>query len=416
MLSLKSSIFQVMCMPGGRAGIMAPVFRFSRYSEYAVTPPPYELIDSAGAWRQCLRTLRSEARFAVDVEANSLYAYRERICLLQISIPDHDFIIDPLAGFSLEDMGKLLSNPRIEKVFHASDYDLMLLKRHYGWTVSNLFDTMWAGRILGFNNMGLAWFLHEFFGLTLSKRHQRANWAVRPLPEELLLYARMDTHYLLALRDQLAARLEEAGRFEEAREIFDNECRVHPSEQGFDPEAYRAIRGARELTPRGLAVLRSLYLFRDKEARRRDVPPFKVIGNEALMQLARHAPATLDELRAMEGFSRRLAERMGPRLITIIAQGKKAAPPGVAPKRYPKKNPEESARYKALFEWRRKMAQARGVESDVIITRETMWEIARNNPLNIEELSSITSLGPHRRDLYGKLILAVLRSEANAFS
>ena len=371
-------------------------------------PPPYKLIDNTGAWRECLRVLRAEPRFAVDIEANSLYAYRERICLIQVSTPEQDFIIDPLADFSLSGFGKLLSNSRIEKIFHASDYDLMLLKRHYGWSVSNLFDTMWAGRILGFNNMGLAWFLREFFGVTLSKRHQRANWAVRPLPEELLLYARLDTHYLIALRDELALRLENEGLYEEAREIFDNECRVHPSPQGFDPEAYRSIRGARDLPPRGQAILRALFLYRDKEARRRDVPPFKVIGNEALILLAQHAPSDLDALYELDGFPKRLIKRLGPRLLEVIAQGKKAALPGAAPKRAPKNNPAEAARYKALFDWRRKTAQARGVESDVIVTRDTMWELARINPRNLEDLEQIRSLGPHRRGLYGESLLGIL--------
>ena len=380
-----------------------------------MTLPPYELIETAHDWRVCLKRLRAEPCIAVDLEANSLYAYREVICLLQISIPGHDFIIDTLAGFPLEGMGKLLADPCVEKIFHASDYDLMLLQCHYGWRVRNLFDTMWAARILGYKNMGLAWFLRDFYGIEVSKRHQKANWGERPLPEALLAYAQSDTHYLSLLRADLAAKLEQAGCMEEAREIFANACRNTVPDRDFDPDTFWSIRGTQDLSPRQRAVLKALYVFRDKEARRRNAPPFKVCGNEVLMVLARQQPRDFTQLRRIKGLPKRLSARLSERFLEAIREGRKAAPPSRPPSR-PRNAPGISGRYKQLFAWRKAVAGKRGVETDVIITRETMWDIARRNPKTREELAGVPTLGPCRLAMYVQDLLRVLRKHSEAKS
>lgn len=371
--------------------------------------PAYQLIDTAEAWERCLKVLGAQPRIAVDLEANSLYAYQEKVCLLQFSIPGEDFILDPLAGFDLEGLGGLLADPRIEKVFHASDYDLMLLKRGHGWEVSNLFDTMWAGRILGHTKMGLATFLQEFYGIELSKRHQKADWAQRPLPEALLAYAQKDTHYLLRLRDDLAARLEAAGRLEEAREIFANECRVKAPDRRFDPDDFWVLRGARRLPERNQAVLRALYIFRDREARRRNVPPFKVLANEKLVLIAQHMPRTPEELGRIDGLSARVAQRMGRRLIQTVEEALRNDFPRPSQKRETFRDPEAGNRYRRLFAWRKDLAQQRGVESDVIMSRETMWDIAHRNPRNADDLAAVPTLGPVRAAMYSEAILSLMQ-------
>jgi len=370
--------------------------------------PAYQLIDTAEAWRKCLKMLGAQPRIAVDLEANSLHAYQEKVCLLQFSIPGQDFILDPLAGFELAGLGALLADPGIEKIFHASDYDLMLLKRGYGWEISNLFDTMWAGRILGHTKMGLATFLQEFYGIELSKRHQKADWAQRPLPEALLSYAQKDTHYLLQLRDDLAARLEAAGQLEEAREIFANECRVQAPQQRFDPDDFWALRGARRLPGRSQAVLRALYIFRDREARRRNVPPFKVLANDKLVLIAQYMPRTAEDLGRIDGLSARVAQRMGRRLIQTVEEALHNAPPRPPQKRETIHEPEAGNRYRRLFAWRKNRAQQRGVESDVIMSRETMWDIAHRNPQNADDLASVPTLGPVRAKMYSDAILSLL--------
>lgn len=369
--------------------------------------PSYQLIDTEPGWRECLEVLRRQPRLAVDLEANSLFAYQEQVCLLQVSTPEHDFIIDPLADFSLDGLGEIFTNPKVEKIFHASSYDLMLIKYHYGWTLANLFDTMWAGRILGFRNMGLAWFLQDFYGVQVSKRFQKANWAQRPLSSEMLEYARNDTHYLLRLRDELAARLDEQGCLEEAREIFANECQVPMPDRAFRPDAFWSVSGARELRPRAQAILKALYLFRDKEARERNWPPFKVLSEERLVVLARHAPKTEHELEALHCLSKNQFDRLGRELLKVIAEARLMRPP--APPKHPRHHGADAARlYKTLFEWRRDTATKRGVESDVVMTRETMWQIAEAHPRALEEFDTVTTLGPYRRALYAEEILELL--------
>ena len=129
---------------------------------------PFKFVKNQDEWHSCLNSLQKQPRVAIDLEANSLYAYQEQICLIQITIPDQDFIVDPLSDLDLSELGGLISNPRLEKIFHAAEYDLILFKRQFGWHLQNLFDTMWAARILGYSRCGLANLLNSSYGVTLN--------------------------------------------------------------------------------------------------------------------------------------------------------------------------------------------------------------------------------------------------------
>jgi len=380
--------------------------------EEVLVSQDYLWIDQPEAWARCLKALRAVKRFAVDLEANSLHAYREQICLIQVSTETQDYIIDPLAGLDLTEFGVLLANPAVEKVFHAADYDLSLLKSHYAWDVRNLFDTMWAGRVLGCAKMGLAGFIEEDFGVELSKKHQKADWARRPLSQEMLEYARNDTHYLLRLRDNLEQRLRDAGLYEEAMEIFGSIVHVEPSERIFDPDAFWHVRGVRELPPRGQAILRALFIFREDEARRRDTPPFKVINDGMLLRIAQYAAAEKGPVENVPGISDKLLARLGVRLQQAISQGRHDPIPKPPRRPAPKQtSPGFSQRYEALLEMRKRLARERGVESDVILARRTAVEIAEKHPRGEEDLEKIASLGPYRRNLYAKEILQALEEQ-----
>lgn len=365
---------------------------------------PYILVDNADTWSRCLADLRASDRIAIDLESNSLYVYREYVCLIQISTARQDYVVDPLAGFDLAGLEEILADPAVEKVFHASEYDLILLKRQYGWNAENIFDTMWAARILGYTNMGLAYFLRELYGVTISKKYQKTDWARRPLSSEQLQYAYMDTHHLLQLRDDLAAKLIDRGLLEEAREIFANEAKVRVPERTFDPQGFWSLKGVRESSPEAKKLVAALYVFRDGEAKRRNVPPFKVFTNEVLLLLARQAPKTVEELQATRGVPERIRNQYGAHLIGLMT----AARRGPVPKPPGRKISPETAildRYEKLQQWRKETAQERGVESDVVLTREAMWAIATVNPQSLEDLEQIPSMGPRRRVLYGQLIL-----------
>ena len=146
-----------------------------------MTLPPYKLITTTIEWEKCLAKIQAETQVMIDLEANSMFAYREQICLIQISIPEQDYIIDPTKGIDLSGLGDIITDPLVEKVFHAGEYDMFLLKRQHGWQLNNLFDTMWAARILGYEKYGLAGLLNTLYGIELDKKYQRSDWCKRPL-------------------------------------------------------------------------------------------------------------------------------------------------------------------------------------------------------------------------------------------
>lgn len=369
----------------------------------------YHLVADRDSWERCWQRLRQKSRLAIDLEANSLYAYRERACLIQISIPDADYIVDPIPDYDLSELGDLLEDPRIEKVFHAAEYDLILLKRDYGWSLNNLFDTMWAARILGYAQIGLASLLEQHFNIRLSKRFQKANWCHRPLDAAELVYAQMDTHYLLALRDILASELDSQGRAEEAAEIFAEQSQVRLPANGFDPDGFWNLNGTHELKPAQKAALKSLYLFRDQEAKRRNLPPFKICSDRTLLELAEQLPQNLSELEMIHGMSTRQRERYGRRLLALIAEARQSPPP-VQPKRPPRPPDAVLNRFDRLHRWRKQRAQSRGVESDVIVSRDALWTIAQQNPVTLPELEALDVLGPWRLKTYGEELIQLMRS------
>lgn len=365
-------------------------------------------IDTDRDLASLIERLAREPILAVDTESNSLYAYREKVCLIQISTRDVDYIIDPLAKLNVRRLGPLLEDPAIEKVFHAAEYDLMCLKRDYGFTIRNLFDTMVAARVCGHKNIGLGTLLAEVADLKLDKSHQRDDWGKRPLPADALRYARLDTHYLPDLRDHFARQLDALGRWEEARESFDEMALVPAASRSpFDPEDFWRIALPNQIAKREAAILRELYIFREEQAQQRDLPPFKVLSDKALVNIARSAPATPGDLERIEGIGAGHIRRYRQALLAAVHRGQ-SAPIPMPPAKEPPADPVIVDRYSALREWRKQRAQARGVESDVIISREALWALAQRLPATSEELRAITSLGAWRASQYGDEILEVL--------
>ncbi|GAB4476688.1 MAG: ribonuclease D [Anaerolineae bacterium] len=387
--------------------------RESKGRQHQPTLPPALIVNDSKSLARLQHELSGARRLAVDTESNSLYAYRERVCLIQISSDRADYLVDPIElekQSSLDFIGELLADPRVEVVLHAAEYDVMCLRRDFGIELANLFDTMVAARILGWEKVGLADVLQEHFGVTLNKRHQLADWGRRPLPEAMLRYAQMDTHYLLPLRDKMHALLAAGGHLEEARELFDEVCRAEWGRGEFDPMGFWRINGAVRLDGHTAAILQELYLFREQQAQQRDLPVFKILGDATLVAIAERAPASLDELGQIKGMSRGQLRRYGDAILKAVERGRDAP----APKR-PRDNghrPDELTmrRYDLLHTWRKERAAARGVASDVVLSRDTLWELARLAPTTPEQLEQVPSLGPWRRKTYGDEILRVLAS------
>lgn len=371
--------------------------------------PSPTFIVAPDALRELVGHLRQQPLVAVDTESNSLYAYRERVCLVQVSTRSRDWLIDPLAVDDLSPLGEIFANPAIEKVFHAAEYDLMCLKRDYGFTFANLFDTMIAARILGLKAVGLGNLLEQHFGVRQDKRFQRANWALRPIPPDQLAYAQQDTHFLPALRDVLREMLEQGGHLDEAREAFDLLAETAPSERTFDPDAYWYINAARDLDRRSMAILRELYLWREQTAQDRDVPPFKIVGDDGLATIARTTPASVEALASLRGVGPSLARRYGQSVLQAVQRGQNGSLPR-RPERGERLDPATQARYNALRDWRKERAAARGVESDVIIPKDALWSLARRPVQTLDELAGVPGMGPWRCARYGVELLQVLAS------
>ena len=358
--------------------------------------------------------LRGEAILAVDLEADSMHRYREQVCLLQLSVPGRTVLIDPLAGADLAPLAGLFADPAVRKIFHAADYDLRSLYRDFRLEVRGLFDTMVSAQLLGEEKIGLNDVLGKYFGVTLDKRFQRADWSIRPLPAEMVAYAAEDTRHLHRLTELFEARLLELGRRDWAAEEFGllEGVRFSDSEKG--PLCLR-LKGAGALDRRQLGVLEELLQWRELEAARRDRPPFQVIGNTILLALAMQAPRMATALAAITELPERLRDRHGRDLLAAIGRGMEL--PGEALPAWPKtsrpeRDPAVDARLAALKVWRRDKAAALGIDPGVLINNALLELLARENPVTTAQLAASPGLKHWQRQELGAELLERLRRPA----
>lgn len=369
--------------------------------------PPPTMITSTSALRSHAARWAAEPLLAIDTESNSLYAYNEQVCLIQLSTRETDFIIDPLMIENLDALGDLIADPAIETVFHAAEYDIMCLKRDFQFSFNGLFDTMVAARICGAKQLGLASMLEEHFDVRANKKYQRANWGERPLTPDMLHYAQLDTHFLPRLRDYWREQLIAMERWTEAQEVFAELTAIPAAEPHHDLDAYWRINGANKLKPRQMAILQELYRYRDEMARRRDQPPFKIMGDRTLLELATLAPRRTQDIQGISGMSHAQIRRYGEGILQAVQDGLQARPPRRPPSP-PRPTDAVIARFEALHTWRKKRAQRRGVESDVIVSKDALWALARLAPQSEDELERIQELGPWKTQMYGAEILSVI--------
>ena len=357
-----------------------------------------------------LQAFSVEPAVAVDTESNSLHAYQEQVCLIQFSIPSADYLVDPLANMDLSPLGELFANPEINKVFHAAEYDVMCLKRDYNYCFENLFDTMWAARILGWPRVGLGNILKETFNVRTHKRYQRYNWGKRPLESGALAYACTDTHYLLSLCQLELDALIQQGRVEEAREAFSEVAASKPVFRSFSPDDFWRVKGMRDLSRREKAIVRELCIWRDQQAFQQNRPHFKVLNDHILVALAQANPSTEAEILDAGILKSHHMRRYGTAIMQAIEQGKTAELPQ-RPARNRRRPDAEVARFQALRVWRKQTAENRGVESDIIVSNNTMWALAEHNPRTLDALERVKELGAWKCKTYGEAILKVLRRE-----
>ncbi|MBI3921864.1 MAG: HRDC domain-containing protein [Armatimonadetes bacterium] len=357
--------------------------------------------------KQVVAHLNSEPIVAVDTESNSLYAYREQVCLIQFSTAHADYLVDPLALDDLSLLAPIFANPRVEKVFHAAEYDMICLRRDFGFEIHNLFDTMMAARLLARNKVGLHDLLQAEFGVSTDKRCQKSNWGQRPLPPLLLSYARVDTHYLIPLRDRLRAELVARDLWPLAAEDLAHLCRVPGRSTNGDPTPVWRVTGARDLTPRQAAVLSELCAYRDEVARSLDRPLFKILGDSTLTSIASACPTSLNQVKSLPGMTERQIRRHGQPVLQAVQRGLKLEP--LYPPRSPRPDEQYLARLEALREWRKETARGMGVESDIVLPRDLLCGLAERNPQQPHELAELLQDVPWRLERFGDQILGVLR-------
>ena len=351
-------------------------------------------LDTPDAVDRFLLDLGDITAIAIDTEGASFHRFVDRIYLLQLSTADHSAVIDPLPIGTPERLGRLLEDRSIEVILHDADYDLRLLHQDYGWSVTHLFDTRVAAQLLGIRSFGLAALLEMFFEVKLDKKHQRADWSMRPLTADMLDYAAQDTRYLLALRDKLKEQLSAKGRLHWAQEEFARAEGTQWNSEGEDT-GFLKLKGARDLSRRELARLRELVKWRDAIAAELDRAVFRVAGNEVLLDLARMAPATRDTLFAVKGFPRGMSETRATEALDSIKRGD-SVPDANLP-RFPKstrwdKDPEFDDRVAHLKTVRDAAAMRLNLDPGVVCSRDRMEAVARRNPRTATEVAEVSEL------------------------
>ncbi|MED5372384.1 MAG: HRDC domain-containing protein [Myxococcota bacterium] len=376
---------------------------------------PLFIVDTPEKLQEMVAMLEGEPVIGIDTEADSMYAYQEKVCLVQVSDRNRDYIIDPLAGFSLDPLAPFMEDPEIVKIFHGADYDVVSMKRDFGFTFRNLFDTMITAQILGLPRVGLADLCDRYFGVLMEKKYQTHNWALRPLQPEHLDYARGDTHYLLALRELFVRKLQRTGRMAIAQEEFalveDREWSLKvPKEQLF-----RKMKGANKLDDKALRALRGLWDMRDAHAERMNRPPYKVIPNQVLLKLAEKRPETLEQLGKHVRAGSSMVRRYGEEMVAAIQSAMETTdelpdvPKKVRSGTRAKYGSREVERlFNQLKEWRSQVLKRDKVPMILVGSNSQLKAIAGTRPASLQELGELEEIRDWQVDIYGEELLELV--------
>ncbi len=354
--------------------------------------------------------LNDQQIIAVDTESNSLYVYHEKVCLIQASSRTAHFVFDTLALPLLPQLAPIFASAEIEKVFHAAEYDILCMKRDLGYSFAHIFDTMVAAKILGRKAIGLAALVEAELGITVEKKFQKANWGIRPLPEEMLAYAAHDTSYLIPLKEKLEKELSEKGLLLIAQEDFNRLCDCPAG--CFEPEVtnwWNVGASQAELTAAQICILQNLCEWREGIAKKKDQPPFKILQNKTLIALASEQPRTIEALRTFSGMRKSLLPRYGADLLRILrSEGKNGKCP--QPVRKPLPAADVLKRRDAIRNWRKESGIKHGVPSDVILPKDIMEQIIQKNPKNEQQLHRIMEGVPWRFKRFSNELMTILRN------
>jgi len=380
------------------------------------------LVNNPTTFAQMIAHLQAQPVVGMDTESNSLYRYYPKVCLIQLTAlvepsqtdPSEtvDYLLDPLTIKDLSPLAPILNDPATEVIMHAAENDILLLQRDFGFEFNHIFDTQLAARILGWKQVGLAAILQESFDVASDKSMQRTDWGQRPLNQKQITYAQMDTHFLPALRLRLIAELEQSNHWEEAQEALAYLSQVSYHGREPAPRTFWHMKHTREVPTAATGVLEALWQWRETEAQRRDWPPFKIMTDAQLAQLATSQPTSAEALAQLPGFGPKALAQYGRHLLRVIQQGQQQplpAPPEahLRPEQMVAKSVQN--RYEALRHWRTDTAEKRGVQPDIVFSNSMLLAIAQLDPQSEEEVLRIPEVGPWKARTYTPAILSTLR-------
>ena len=392
--------------------VSIPLAHIVEQAEAGVKMTIQLIVDRSGA-RELGDALRGERRIAVDLEAAGFHRYSDQVCLLQVSTAEKTFVVDALAVDPSDALRTPFESPDVRILVHGGDYDLRLLDRDLHLHPVNLFDTQVAAALLGEPSIGLASLLEKYFQVYLSKKYQRADWAQRPIPGEMLKYAASDTQHLHKLTNLLTERLESLGRLTWAEE----ESMRLASHRWSDPgevDPVTKITGARHMRPREIALIREACLWRDEIARRLDRALFRVVGDAVLLKIVQERPKNKSGLAKVDGFSTKLAERSGTDLLQRLEVIDRLEDKHLAG--YPRTNisgstrptPELEEAANRLKAVRNRKSAELGIERGLLMSNALLLEIARNHPRTERELQLVDGVRRWQVEALAGEILAAL--------
>jgi ribonuclease D len=375
-------------------------------------------ISTPDALAALARELRGADALALDTEADSLHHYPERLCLVQIAdAAGRAWLVDPLALPDLEPLRPLCADPAILKVFHGGENDVGHLKRRFGFTFLHISDTMLAARFLGLRELGLEALLARYLDVPPVKSQQKADWARRPLTPAQETYAAADVLHLIALRERLVEELRAMGREAWLVEECEALAAQPLAERPVDEDGYRRLRGASQLDPRGLAILRALYRQREAWARAERRPPFKVLSPETLIALATARPRVRSALDGILGLPPRLVERYGDGILEAIAEGADAdlaeGRRRSEHRRRPMVPPAVQQRAERLKQWRATAATRTGLDPGVLLPQRLIDVLASDPPADASRLHVVPGLRRWRSETFGAEMLAAVWGQAS---
>lgn len=343
-------------------------------------------IDAQAPLDTALAHVAAHREVAVDTEADSLHSYFDKVCLIQISVPGDDLVIDPLRRLDLARFGAILADRNVTKILHGADYDLRILHRDFGFTAVNLVDTMICAQLLGYEAIGLAALLERHFGFKVDKTHQRADWSQRPLPRDMLEYASTDTRHLLDLAARLRNDLGALGRWDWALEEFARLETIRWTEKDDDGEPFRRLKGLGGLDRRALAIVRALYDYRDRRARDADRPPFKIFSNDAIVETAKVRPEAEADLGKIKALAPPHRQRFGRDILRLVREAL-ALPDDQLPERGESKPWQRDraleARVNKLRKVRDHIAGELKIDAAVLAPRHVLNGIASTGTLDV---------------------------------